>query len=124
MIITIIIIVIFVHTRARRSWSSRQKKASNRINGTIRFSLRSGYRKTKRVGIWLVLNVAEDANQAKGEPLSLKVTDVKSGKRIYAGTNPKFVIEVTPGQAVDIHVQSSGYPRHQTILFDHGEYKA
>jgi hypothetical protein len=99
-------------------------KASNRINGTIRFSLRSGYRKTKRVGIWLVLNVAEDANQAKGEPLSLKVTDVKSGKRIYAGINPKFIIEVTPGQAVDIHVQSSGYPRHQTILFDHGEYKA
>jgi hypothetical protein len=95
----------------------------NRIDGMIRFQLRKGFRQPKRVGIWLLLNVAEDANQAKGEPLELKIVDAKSGKPIFSGADPKFMLELKPGQAVDVHVESVAYPRHQTVLFDHGEYK-
>lgn len=96
---------------------------TNRIDGTIRFQLRKGYRQAKRVGIWLLLNVAEDANQAKGEPLKLKVVEAKSGKQLISGTDPRFVLELKPGQPVDVRVESVPYPRHQTVLFDHGEYK-
>jgi hypothetical protein len=96
---------------------------TNRIDGSIRFQLRHGLRQPKRVGIRLLLNVAEDANQAKGEPLALTVTDAKSGKQLYSGDDPRFVLALKPGEPVDVRVESVDYPRHQTVLFDHGEYK-
>jgi hypothetical protein len=98
-------------------------KSTNKIDGKMRFALRSGYRRAKRVGIWLVLSVAEDAHHARGEPLAVEVTDSKTGDVLYAGTEPKFVLDLKPGEPVDVHVRSVDYPRHQTVLFDHGEYR-
>lgn len=96
---------------------------TNQIDGKIRFQLRKGYRKARRVGVWLQLNVAEDASQARGSPLSLTVTEAKSGKKLYAGSDPRFVVDLKPGEPLDVRVVSVDYPRHQTVLFDHGEYQ-
>lgn len=98
-------------------------KRTNKIDGVIRYALRSGYRKKRRVGVWLSLNVAEDAQHAKGEPLTISVSNTKTGKLLYQGDNPRFVLEMLPGQSVSLRVQSVDYPRHQLVLFDHGEYR-
>jgi hypothetical protein len=98
-------------------------KHTNKIDGNMRFALRSGYRKAAKLKIWLMLSVAEDASYTKGEPLHVEVTEEKSGAVLFKGTDPKFVLDLTPGQHVDIHVRSKDYPRHQTVLFNHGEEK-
>jgi hypothetical protein len=98
-------------------------KHTNKIDGKMRFTLRSGYRKAAKLKIWLVLNVAEDANCAKGEPLHVEITDAKSGAVLFKGPDPMFALDLKPGQHVDVGVRSKDYPRHQTVLFDHGEEK-
>jgi len=97
--------------------------SSNRIEGTMRCRLRAAGGRTRRIGIRLMLNVAEDADKSKGASLELKVTDGKTGKMLASGDRPLFVLEIKPGQAVDVKVHSESYPRHQTVLFDYGECK-
>jgi hypothetical protein len=95
---------------------------TNTIDGIMRLALRSGYNRPKRIGIWIVLSIAEDANRSKGESLGVEITDAK-GKVLFSGVDARFPLDLTPGQKVDLHVRSVDYPRHQTVLFDHGEYK-
>jgi hypothetical protein len=96
---------------------------ANKIDGIMRLALRSGYNRPKRLGIWIVLSIAEDASRAKGESLRVEILDAKSGKVLFSGCDARFPLDMKPGQKVDLHVRSIDYPRHQTVLFDHGEYK-
>jgi hypothetical protein len=99
-------------------------KRTNVVDGLVRYRLRDGYRKRKKVRVWLSLNVAEDAQRIKGAPLSVRVTDASTSRVIYSGNDPVFDLDLAPGKTRTLRVRSCTYPRHQVLIFDEGEMTA
>lgn len=96
-------------------------KKTNVVDGLVRYRLRDGYRKRKKVRVWLSLNVAEDAQRIKGAPLAVRVTDAASSRVIYSGNDPIFDLDLVPGKTRTLRVRSGAYPKHQVLIFDEGE---
>jgi hypothetical protein len=91
------------------------------LNFLIRYKLKPEITKQTKVSAWLRINIAEDAQRAKGEPLTVDVIDQATGRSIYRGVDPSFRMQLIPGKAKTFRVKSDAYARHQVVLFDEGE---
>jgi hypothetical protein len=96
-------------------------KNANHLDFLLKYSLRPSVSGRKKVKAWLRVNVAEEAQGAKGEPLALEIIDQKEGRVVHSGPDPTFRVELAPGKPRVFRVKSATYPRHQVLLFDEGE---
>jgi hypothetical protein len=96
-------------------------KATNHLDFLIRYKLKDHVTKKTKLAAWLEINVAEDAQRAKGEALSIDVVDQATGKSVFRGPDASFGIDLIPGKARTFRVKSVPYPRHQVLLFAEGE---
>jgi hypothetical protein len=96
-------------------------KTANKLDFLVRYKLRDGISTKKKVTAWLALNVAEDAQRAKGSPLTVEVYDQATRRRVFKGDQATFSVEVAPGKARTFRVKSVDYPKYQVVLFEEGE---
>jgi hypothetical protein len=99
-------------------------KATNHLDFLIRYKLRDDAAKKAKLTAWLEINVAEDAQRAKGAALTVDVIDQATGKSVFRGENATFPLELVSGKSKTYRVKSVPYPRHQVILFAEGEDRA
>lgn len=98
-------------------------RASNQLDFLIRYRLRPDADRRAKVRAALKVNVAEDAQCARGEPLEIEVIDQSVNRSVFRGLDAKFNVDLSPGKAKTYRVKSVPYPRHQVVLFEEHELR-
>lgn len=99
-------------------------RSTNHLDFLIRYRLRPEVDRRTKVRAALMLNVAEDANCARGEPLEVEVIDQSVKRTVFRGLGAKFNVELSPGKPKTYRVKSVPYARHQVVLFEEHELRA
>jgi hypothetical protein len=96
--------------------------SSNRLDFLIRYTLRPSVSTKKKIRAWIDLNVAEEAQGAKGAAVTIDVIDQLSKKSCLSkGSQNSFDITLEPGKPRVFRVKSAEYPKHQVLLLTEGE---
>jgi hypothetical protein len=98
-------------------------KTSNQLNFLIRYKLRPDTTTRAKILAAIRINVAEDAQCEKGEPLEVEVTDQALGRRVCRGVDPTFQFELTSQNARTFRIRTAPYARHQVVLFEETELR-
>lgn len=99
-------------------------RTSNQLDFLLRYKLREGVDQRTKVRAAIKINVAEEAQCARGEPLEVEVLDQSTSRTVFRGVDPTFNIDLSPGKARTFRVKSASYARHQVVLFEEHELRA
>jgi hypothetical protein len=97
-------------------------KASNQLDFLIRYKLKPEETRG-RVLASLKLNIAENAQCERGEPLMVEVIDQSTSRSVYHGTAPSFRIDLMNIKSKTFRVKTDPYPRHQVVIFEENELR-